>query len=236
MYKELFFKAVIFDLDGVVIDTAAPIEAFWQKWADAKGISVDEKIMTEVIHGCPAVQTIERLFGKLSEQEKQDILADGEEMEANLQYKAMAGVMEFLRQLVEKDIKIALVTSSLPVKVEEVFRQIGLYGFFNEVVTADEVEKGKPDPACYRLAAKKLGVSGFDCLVFEDSLSGTRAASQAGMHVIGVNKPLMEPALKIAGAGFVMADFTQAKLMKINDGLSTFSFGNSFQYSLGEVG
>lgn len=236
MWKELGFKAVIFDLDGVVIDTAEPIESFWKKWGRAKGIDIDENTLAEAIHGCPALQTVNLLFDHLTAEEKQDILTDGEKMEANLTYKPMAGVLDFLKLLVAKNIKIALVTSSLPEKVGEVFRQVGLHSFFKEVVTADKVEKGKPDPACYRLAAKKLGILEQHCLVFEDSLSGTTAAAKAGMHVIGVNKPYMEENLKNAGASIVIPDFTQASSININDGVSTFTFFNHpDHYSLGEI-
>src|SRR5690606_23136622 len=156
--------------DGVVIDTKAPIEAFWRNLAHQKGISLDEKTMHEKIHGRPAKSTLNTIFNFLSPEEKEEIRRAGDLMESKLQYKPMPGVMHFLHALADQPIKTALVTSSLPEKVATVFQQLGLSGLFDEVVTADLITQGKPAPECYLLAAEKLKIPPQTCIVFEDSV------------------------------------------------------------------
>jgi len=228
-------NAVIFDLDGVVIDTKAPIEAFWNKWAHQKGIALDKQTMHEKIHGRPAKSTLNTIFGFLSPEEKEEIKRAGDLMERGLQYIPMPGVIDFLNALVAHQIKTALVTSSLPEKVETVFQQLGLSGLFNEVVTADLITHGKPAPECYLFAAGKLKIPAQTCIVFEDSASGVRAAHKAGMQVIGINEPIIAPMLINAGAATVIPDFTQIKIHKKNSTTSTLFLVNSYEYSLNPI-
>ena len=123
-------------------------------------------------------------------------------MERDLAYQLMPGVMDFLQQLASQKVRTALVTSSLPEKVENVFQQLKLTGFFQEIVTADQIEHGKPSPDCYLLAAEKLQILPKMCIVFEDSASGVKAAHDAGMTVIGVNDPLGRTVIENGGGNF----------------------------------
>lgn len=229
------YNALIFDLDGVVIDTRAPIEAFWNKWAQQKGISLNEKIMHEQIHGRPAKFTLNTIFGFLTPGEKEEIRQAGDLMESELQYTLMPGVIDFLQSLEAHQIKTALVTSSLPEKVETVFQQLGLSGLFNEVITARQIKHGKPAPDCYLLAAEQLNISAQTCIVFEDSVSGVRAAHSAGMHIIGINEPIIAPTLIRNGAATVIPDFAEIKIDKINNSAPTLFLDNSYEYSLNPI-
>lgn len=231
MHKQAM-NAIIFDLDGVVIDTKAPIEEFWKKLANEKGVSLDDKTMHEKIHGRPAKSTLNSIFNFLSPEEKDEIRKAGDEMERGLKYKLMPGVLEVLRMLKDHKIPTALVTSSLPEKVETVFQQLELSSFFQEVVTADLITHGKPAPDCYLLAAKNLQIPAKTCIVFEDSASGVSAAHAAEMQVIGINDAIMTTLLKNEGATTVIPDFKEVKINKKDSATSTLFLKNSYEYIL----
>ncbi len=209
-------EAVIFDMDGVVIDTRPPIEAFWYKLADKYGIVITSEIMEQKIHGCPARQTVYALFSHLPDQVKEEILESCEYFETHLDYIAMAGIKQLLLSLKKQLIPVALVTSSLSPKVSNVVKQLTLEGLFTVVVTADLVEKGKPDPACYRLAAKQLGKNPQHCIVFEDAVSGVKAATGAGMLTVGVGAERQKRLLTEVGAVEVIPDFEKVVLVNKN--------------------
>jgi sugar-phosphatase len=104
-------------------------------------------------------------------------------------------------------------------KVDEVVRQLTLGRLFDVVVTAAEIEWGKPDPACYLTAAAKLQLAPAHCVVFEDSVSGVRAAVAAGMVCIGVQSGHLADVLTAEGVRHVIPDFSLAQLDLTGDGM-----------------
>lgn len=202
------FKAVLFDLDGVVIDSNQGITAFWKMIAADYGVSLQESDFLQYIYGCPVRETLTALFPKLNTEERRAVHARLSAYETNLNYKAVPGVTMFLEDLASNRVPTALVTSSERWKVETVFKQLKLAELFTVLVTAEDIRHGKPDPECYRLAVERLGLAPEDCLVFEDALSGVRAAVKAGTHCIGVQRPEGARLLFKAGAFRVIPDFT----------------------------
>lgn len=200
-------------MDGVVIDTRAPIEAFWNRAAAECGVTLTPEIMERKIHGSPARQTVYTLFPHLTDARKKELLEACETFEENLQYVPIAGVLELLTSLKRHQIPRALVTSSLPPKVKKVFAQLELETAFDTVVTADLVERGKPDPACYRLAARRMGIPAERCVVFEDAVTGVKASTGAGMPTVGVNTGVAEAMLLETGARTVIPDFASVTLL-----------------------
>lgn len=206
------YSAVIFDMDGVVIDTRKPIEAFWYKIADEYNIVITTEIMERQIHGCPARQTIYTLLPDLSAKQKEELFERCEHFETTMDYVAMAGIKELFASLKEYLIPVALVTSSLPPKVANVIKKLALEEVFDTIVTSDLVEKGKPDPACYILAARKLNANPENCIVFEDAVSGVRASTGAGMFTVGVGGSYQSSMLRQAGASEVIANFEKVQV------------------------
>ena len=213
------FAAVVFDMDGVVIDTRKPIEDFWHQLAKEHTVTITTEIMERQIHGCPARQTVYALFPHVPVEKKEEIFERCEFFETHMEYLAMSGIKAFFKALKENAIPVALVTSSLPPKVTNVITKLSLQGVFDTIVTSDLVEKGKPDPACYRLAAKNLNVQPQQCIVFEDAVSGVKAASGAGMFTIGVGGVYQSSLLQEAGAREVITDFEKVKLLPTKQGI-----------------
>lgn len=206
------FSAVVFDMDGVVIDTRKPIEAFWHTIAAEHNLQITTEMMERQIHGCPARQTVSVLFPELSSKEKEELFERCEHFETTMDYRTMSGIKGFFEDLKKNAIPIALVTSSLPPKVANVIKQLQLEGIFDTIVTSDLVEKGKPDPACYLLAAKKLQLLPEQCIVFEDAVSGVKASTGAEMFTIGVGGVYQAPLLKEAGAKEVILNFDTVRI------------------------
>jgi HAD superfamily hydrolase (TIGR01509 family) len=155
---------------------------------------------------------MDAVFPKLTEAERAAVFADAYAYETNQMYSAVPGVIDLLRALRENDIAVALVTSGEKFKVAEVFRQLEIGDLFSAVVTAEDVPKGKPHPACYLLGAKRLDVPPERCVVFEDSISGVQAAVGAGTHCIGVRPARTAPALLAEGARGVIPNFSAARV------------------------
>jgi HAD superfamily hydrolase (TIGR01509 family) len=218
MVQKIVFRAVVFDMDGVVIDTRSPIEEFWHHHAARHHIRISPEVMEGKVHGCPARQTVAQVFEHLSEAEQAELLEACEVFENGMQYVAMRGVPALLKQLKAAGIATALVTSSLPPKVRKVQQILGLEAAFAAIITADLVPRGKPDPACYRLAAERLGVPPEACIAFEDAYSGVRAAAGAGMFTVGVGPDRQETLLKEAGAQLLVPHFGDVRLRNEPDG------------------
>ena len=204
--SESAFDAVLFDMDGVLIDTHMAVTRFWMQLADRTGVSLTSDDFVQHIYGRKAEHTLAQFFPKISETTWQQAVADLVAEEAVMQHKPIPGVIALLQALNKVRIPVALVTSAMPPKVAIVCEQLGLDQTFQAVVTARDIDQGKPHPDCYQLAAKRLGKPVNRCIVFEDSLSGAEAALAAGATCIGVNRA-SEQLLQL-GVALVIPDFT----------------------------
>lgn len=182
------YGAFLFDMDGTLLNSIAAAERVWSIWAERHGLDVDAFLPT--IHGARAVDTITRqaLPGVDPEVEAQWI-TDAELNDVD-GVVAIPGAVEFLKGLPAD--QWALVTSAPKALA---LRRLQAAGIPVPAVwvTAEDVANGKPDPACYLLGAKRLGVSIEDCLVFEDATVGIRAGEAAGADVVVVTSAHLEP-------------------------------------------
>lgn len=183
-------KAVIFDFDGVIIDSEPVHEEAWSIFLKKYSVQFNET-MKMGFKGRTAKENLKRTFGeyKYGEDEinimahtKQSIYRDI----LKHKIKLVNGVERFLEDLVENEYKTALATSSVRKNLELVFSLFSLKKYFNIIVTSEEVKKGKPDPEIFLTAANKLSVNPSECVVFEDSLTGVEGAKRAGMKVVFV--------------------------------------------------
>lgn len=204
---------VLFGLDGVIVDTEHDYDKFWTKVAEENGLTINN--FSSIVKGMTLNSIIELYFTLLSTEEKLDIRKACSEMEQSLDYKAMTipGVMDFIQYVKDKDYKVGLVTSSPSSKVKVVLEQLSLADTFDTIITSDSIKKGKPDPMGYVLAKTNLGVQSGECVVFEDSFTGIKAATYAFMRVIGVATTLSEDFLMDYTYGTI-TDFSDMEKLK----------------------
>ena len=207
----MLYEAILFDMDGVIINTHQAVTSFWQKWAKVHRVQLSQADFQQNIYGCPANHTLDVLFPALNPDERDAILADMTAYEINQTYRAVKGVLAFLRELKQEAIPTALVTSGEHWKVDAVLTQLELNGIFDATVTVADIRHGKPSPECYLLGAERLQRSPERCIVFEDAISGVKAAVAAGALCIGV-QPGNETPLLEAGARYVVPDFISVEL------------------------
>lgn len=182
-------KAVIFDLDGTLIDSMWLWESLDQEYLGRFGISLPEDLHG-TIEGMSFSETA--LYFKERFQIPDSVEAikqcwnqmAWEKYEKEVPLKS--GVQEFLEFLKEKQIPMAIATSNSRKLAEMVTRVHGIHGYFSAIVTSCEVEKGKPAPDVYLQAARELRAVPDSCLVFEDVVQGILAGKNAGMRVCAV--------------------------------------------------
>jgi len=178
-------KTALFDFDGVLVDTEPIYDIFWNDAAIRYNVGIEN--FAEIIKGSTLPTIMEKYFSQYPEEIQQQIKKENVAYESQMALPPMPGSIEFLKLLKENRVQIGLVTSSDYLKIERASKSLGLENLFDTIVTADRITKGKPDPACYLLAASDLNVIPEECIVFEDSFAGIQAGNSAGMRVIGLS-------------------------------------------------
>jgi sugar-phosphatase len=198
-------RAVLFDLDGVIIESREVIEEAWRAAAlHHAGTRLSDEDIHEHVHGRPGSHTVATLFPDHTPQQRKEIWAHVDRIEETAPYRAVPGVREFIAWLGTTGVPIGLVTSSWAEKIEHVVELFELGEVFSAVVSRDDVANGKPHPEPYRSGCALLGVEPASTLVFEDALSGVRSSVSAGTHCVGIGGD----DLVRAGAAVAVPDFT----------------------------
>jgi HAD superfamily hydrolase (TIGR01509 family) len=177
--------AFLFDLDGVIIDTEPQYDIFWRKTAEKYQLGIEN--FENLIKGTTLPYILSRYFSHFSETTQQELVVANQSFELEMNIMPISGVLIFLENTKKAGIPMGLVTSSDDRKIEYVFSRLPIRQYFNTIVSADRITRGKPDPMCYLLAAQDLGISPGNCFVFEDSFHGIQSGNAAGMKVIGLS-------------------------------------------------
>ncbi|WP_095187496.1 HAD-IA family hydrolase [Pseudomonas sp. Irchel 3E19] len=182
------FGAFLFDMDGTVLNSIAAAERIWSAWAVRHGVDVATFLPT--IHGARAIDTINRLNLPGVDAEAQAAFITEAEIEDVEGIVEIPGAAAFLNSLPAD--RWAMVTSA---PRDLALRRMAAAGVSAPAVmiTAEDVTAGKPDPAGYRLAARRLGVAPADCLIFEDASVGIQAAEAAGAALLIVTTTHQHP-------------------------------------------
>lgn len=188
-------KALIFDFDGLIVDTEGPDYISWQEVYRQHGEELPLEMWSKVIGGDSSLgfephDYLEELIGKPVNRETIWVNRRKSYLEQLEAQPVLPGVRTYLKEAQSLGLKLAVASSSPRSWVEGHLIRIGLNDFFDVICTSDDVEKVKPDPALFTLAAQKLAVNPHEAIVFEDSRNGMIAAKQAGMYVVVVPNPL----------------------------------------------
>lgn len=185
-------KAFIFDLDGVIVDTAKYHYLAWRELANQLGFDFTEE-QNERLKGVSRVRSLEILLdiGKVHLEEDQKSTYLKEKNEHYLQYIAkmdhteiLPGIEDLLQYLKLNKIPFSLGSASKNARL--ILETLDLIDLFDAIVDGNDVSTAKPDPEVFLIAAEKLGVAPKDCIVVEDAQAGIEAANKAGMTSIGI--------------------------------------------------
>ena len=204
--------AALFDFDGVVVDTEPQYTLFW----DEKGKKYHPEIpdFGHHIKGQTLIQIYKQYF-RQPEGLQDEITRQLLDYELTMHFEYIDGVVDFMKELREKGVKLAIVTSSNDAKMANAYREHPeLKSMVDYIVTADRVTHSKPHPECFLLGAEMLGVEKDNCIVFEDSFHGIEAGNRAGMKVIGLATTNSAEAIADKCA-LVIPDFTDLSVEKM---------------------
>lgn len=191
-------RGLLFDLDGVLIDSTHAVARVWTRWALERGF--DPKEVVERAHGRPSFATV-REYLPNADHEKENEKVERSEMEDLEGVVAWPGAKELLAQLPEG--RWTIVTSCTRPLAEVRLKATGL-PIPARMVTASDIAHGKPHPEPYLKGAAALGVPTADCVVFEDAPAGIQSGKAAGARVIAFRTLTQEPELKRAGADWIV--------------------------------
>lgn len=182
-------KALIFDMDGVIIDSE-PVHFESDKMTMREyGIEITDEILSSYVGVANPVMwaEIKEIYslGCSVDELLHKQLKYKFELFGTKKLKTIDGIRELIDLLKRKDIKVGLASSSPRVFIELMLKNLGIIGFFDVIVSGEDVSKSKPAPDIFLKASTLLGVAPDDCLVIEDSEHGVKAAKNAGMRCIG---------------------------------------------------
>jgi len=191
-------KALLFDLDGVIVSTEKNHFEAWQQTANKLGISFTEHD-NEALKGVNRVDSLRKILSlgdiAISEQEFEVLLTYKNEVYlasiSSLSFSdVLPGVMDLLKCAKAKGIKVGLGSSSKNAPM--ILERLGIKSWFDVLIDGNGVKNPKPDPEVFLNGAKSLGLLPSECLVFEDALSGVKAAKDGGFIAIGVGNPMLK--------------------------------------------
>jgi len=203
-------KGFIFDLDGVIVDTAKYHYLAWKKLANTLGFEFTKE-QNELFKGVSRKRCLEILL-EIGNREATQKEFDTWMIEKNIDYleyienmdasEILPDVPKVLQYLKENKIPIALGSASK--NAQPILEKVGLLHYFDAIVDGNNVTKAKPDPEVFLLAAKQLGADAKNCIVFEDAVAGIEAANVANMISIGIGDKNV-----LSKAQFNFKDFTE---------------------------
>ena len=221
----LRIKAVIFDFDGLILDTETPDFHVWQTIYQEHGFELPRDEWGKIVggYGLARFDAAEHLTS-LSQGELDAVsLRDRHRSESHaltLEQPIMPGVIDYIHEAKRFGLKLAIASSSQHSWVDTHAKRLGIFDHFDAVICADDVGVGrtKPNPDLYLLALNRLNVQKEEAIVLEDSPNGVRAANQAGIFVVAVPNAVTS-LLKINGADITISSLTELSLTELLDKL-----------------
>lgn len=188
-------KALIFDFDGLILDTETPEMQVWQEIFAGHGQRLSVQTWGQIVGGAghnhfdPVVH-LESLVGHPIDSQAVNLLARRLSDEAILREPVLPGAVELIREAKNQGYPLAIASSSPHIWVDNHLKRLGLFEPFEVIICADEVTHTKPDPELYLAALRALNVEASQAIVFEDSPNGVQAARTAGIFTVAVPNAL----------------------------------------------
>lgn len=208
-------KAALFDLDGVLIDSSKFHYEGWVKLGQEVGFEMTPDFFRETF-GQRNDTILKRLIPNATDEQidfwskrKEELYREA----ARGRLFPLAGAVELVRGLKGRAFLLAVASSTPHINITFALEQIGLSDDFDAFVGAEDVKKGKPDPEVFLTVAKRLGVSPFRCVVFEDAVAGVEAAKRGGMKCVAVTTT--NPRQLLSSADLIVDDLTEVTIEQI---------------------
>jgi sugar-phosphatase len=211
---QLHCAALLFDLDGVLIDSTPAVERVWQRWAIERGFDPDKVVASA--HGRPSLTTV-REYLPHADHELENREVERREIEDLAGVVPLPGALELLASLPQD--RWTIVTSCTRRLAEVRIKAAGL-PLPKKMITSNDIIHGKPDPEPYLKGASLLGFLPSDCVVVEDAPAGIRAGKAAGSRVIAFQTTAQESAVRDAGADWVLNTCADIRLTSVSQGLN----------------
>ena len=215
----LTIQACLFDLDGVIVDTAKYHYQAWRKLANQLGFDLSPE-QNELLKGISRMESLDIILGigkvTLTDDEKAKYAAEKNSLYLELCMQmtpedTLPGVKDFLEELKAASIKIGLGSVSKNAKV--ILERIDMLSYFETIVDGNRIVKGKPDPEVFLVGAKDLDALPENCVVFEDAVAGIQAAKAGGMFAVGIGEPSVLTEADYVVPGF--KNFSLKDLLKV---------------------
>lgn len=212
--------ALIFDMDGTMIDNMAVHNRIWLEFLTEMGGQPDPLTFNERTAGMTNPEIVRMFLGASYSEEEAQRIAEEKEVRYRRCFKdevsPMPGLLDLMHVARQAGMKLAVATAAPPGNVHFVLGTLGLEDYFDAVVNGAEVVKGKPDPEIFLKTAAKVGAEPSACLVFEDSRLGLEAARRAGMRSVMVTTSIpASQAAEIPGVWKAITDFRDISLEEI---------------------
>ncbi len=209
LLKEFNVKAVIFDLDGTLVDNNEYHLKTWKLYLKEEGIDISDDSYNTHINGRTNKDAIEYIYSrKMSDAESMVYTLEKEAIYRKIyqpHIKPVEGLLPFLEILDQKGIPIGMATSGIQVNIDFMFEHIPIKKYFKVIVNSAHITNGKPHPEIYLKTASLLDIAPANCLVFEDAAVGIQSAKAAGMKVIAIDTT--QPHHELKQADRIIHDF-----------------------------
>ena len=213
-------KAIIFDLDGTLVDSLPYHHESWRIFF--KNNNLEEHDFSEVLKeykGGGTLELMTSVFGDMYTKDELKKMTDDKEIIFRDIYKSkiypIEGLKQFLDNLKENNISLAIGSNAIRKNVIMTIEELSLTNYFSSIICGDEVSRGKPDPEMFVKTLSNLNVSRNECIIFEDSIEGVKAAKNAHIKVIGVTSSQSSEKLKSVGAFKTIDDYTKINVENI---------------------
>jgi beta-phosphoglucomutase len=211
-------QAVVFDLDGVIVDSHPAHRLAWMEFLRTVGKQASDSELEFILDGRKREDILLHFLGPLNrtELERYGRMKDDLFRQAAREIATIPGAFDFIECLCAAGIVLAVATSASANRTHSMLNRAGLLNHFGAVITGEDVGEGKPDPGIYRLACQRIHCPPCAAVAVEDAASGVRAAKGAGLRCVGIAGGKSGEPLTAAGADCILPDFAGVTLTKFH--------------------